>query len=146
VELVHNFSLIHDDIEDDSDTRRHRPTVWSLWGIPQAINTGDAMWAVARLTCHRLGALGHPAERVLRVMVTLDEACVALCAGQYLDLAFEEQREVSLNDYMRMIGGKTAALLSGPMAPSPRTRPSAASWGWRSRSRTTSSGFGAIRR
>ena len=115
VELVHNFSLVHDDIEDDSDTRRHRPTVWSLWGIPQAINTGDAMWAVARLTCHRLGTLGHPAERVLRVMATLDEACVALCAGQYLDLAFEEQREVSLNDYMRMIGGKTAALLSASL-------------------------------
>ena len=116
VELVHNFSLIHDDIEDNSDTRRHRPTVWSLWGIPQAINTGDAMWAVARLSCHRLTALGHPAERVLRVMTTLDEACLALCTGQYLDLAFEEQATVSLDDYARMIEGKTAALLSAALS------------------------------
>lgn len=115
VELVHNFSLIHDDIEDDSDTRRHRPTVWSLWGIPQAINTGDAMWSAARLTCHRLTALGHPAERVLRVMGVLDRACLELCTGQYLDLAFEEQEAVSLADYMRMIEGKTAALLSAAL-------------------------------
>ncbi|HHX43693.1 MAG TPA: polyprenyl synthetase family protein [Chloroflexi bacterium] len=116
VELVHNFSLIHDDIEDNSETRRHRPTVWSLWGIPQAINTGDAMWAVARQTCHRLTAAGHPPERTLRVMATLDEACLALCTGQYLDLAFEQQETVSLADYMQMIGGKTAALLSAALA------------------------------
>lgn len=116
VELVHNFSLIHDDIEDHSDTRRHRPTVWSLWGVPQAINTGDAMWSVARLQCHRLASLGHPPERTLRVMAALDEACLELCTGQYLDLAFEAEGVVALDDYRRMIGGKTAALLSAALA------------------------------
>ena len=115
VELVHSFSLIHDDIEDNSDTRRHRATVWSLWGVPQAINTGDAMWSVARLRCHRLAGLGHPPERVLRVMAALDEACLELCTGQYLDLAFETQETVSLAEYVRMIGGKTAALLSAAL-------------------------------
>ncbi|MCD6520800.1 MAG: polyprenyl synthetase family protein [Anaerolineae bacterium] len=49
IELIHNFSLIHGDIKDRSDTHRHRPTVWSLWGIAQGINTGDAMWTLARL-------------------------------------------------------------------------------------------------
>jgi geranylgeranyl diphosphate synthase, type I len=115
IELVHNFSLIHDDIEDNSQTRRHRATVWSLWGVPQAINTGDAMWSVARLTSHRLAALGHPPERVLRLMAVLDEACLELCTGQYLDLAFETRDTVSLADYMRMISGKTAALLSAAL-------------------------------
>lgn len=115
VELVHNSSLIHDDVEDQSDTRRHRATVWRLWGVSQAINIGDAMWSVARLTCHRLGALGHPEERVLCTMATLDKACLELCAGQYLDLAFEGQGTVSLADYIWMIDGKTAALLSAAL-------------------------------
>jgi len=115
IELVHNFSLVHDDIEDNSETRRHRATVWSLWGVPQAINTGDAMWSIARLTCHRLTALGHPPESVLRLMAILDQACLELCTGQYLDLSFETRDTVSLADYMRMIGGKTAALLSASL-------------------------------
>src|SRR5688572_32800967 len=50
IELVHNFSLIHDDIEDESPQRRHRPTVWSIWGVPQAVNAGDSMYTLARLT------------------------------------------------------------------------------------------------
>jgi len=116
VELVHNFSLIHDDIEDLSTTRRQRATVWSLWGVPQAINAGDAMWALSRGTCHRLLRLGHPAERVLRVIAILDQACLDLCAGQYLDLAFEARRAVSLEEYLCMISGKTAALLSAALA------------------------------
>src|SRR5579872_5377879 len=49
IELAHNFTLLHDDIEDGDVERRHRPTVWSLWGIPQAILVGDAMFALARL-------------------------------------------------------------------------------------------------
>ena len=115
VELVHNFSLIHDDIEDNSETRRHRDTVWHLWGIPQAINTGDAMWSLARLSCHRLAALGHAPEAILRVVAALDRACLELCTGQYLDLAFEGQAVVSPEDYISMISGKTAALLAAAL-------------------------------
>ena len=63
VELLHNFSLIHDDIEDDSPTRRHRPTVWALWGRPQAINAGDAMFTLARTALAGLPAAGYRPNR-----------------------------------------------------------------------------------
>ena len=116
IELVHNFSLIHDDIEDESDLRRHRATVWRLWGIAQAINTGDAMWALARLSMLRLLDRGYRADTVLRVVQLLYETCLELCTGQYLDLAFQSAQSVSLAHYERMISGKTAALFSASAA------------------------------
>lgn len=116
IELIHNFSLLHDDIEDHSETRRHRPTVWSLWGLAQGLNTGDAMWALARLAALRLADQGFAAELVLRVVKLLDETCLELCTGQYLDLAFETASTVSLAAYERMIAGKTAALLAASTA------------------------------
>jgi geranylgeranyl diphosphate synthase type I len=112
IELIHNFSLIHDDIEDMSPTRRHRPTVWAQWGVAQAINTGDAMFTLGRLAVHGLTALGTPAEVVLACLRRLEETSLALCGGQYLDMAFESQAEVSLERYRQMIEGKTAALLA----------------------------------
>jgi geranylgeranyl diphosphate synthase, type I len=116
IELIHNFSLIHDDIEDQSDTRRHRRTVWALWGVAQGINTGDTVWTLSRLAIHRLCEAGHDAETILRVMRRLDEACLALCTGQYLDLCFEQQETVSPAAYLQMIAGKTSALLSASLA------------------------------
>lgn len=116
LELIHNFSLLHDDIEDRSDTRRHRTTVWRLWGIAHGINTGDAMWVLARQAVYRLSALGHASDIVLQVARLLEEACLELCTGQYLDLHFEEAAQVNLADYERMIAGKTAALLSASVA------------------------------
>ncbi|HLI26232.1 MAG TPA: polyprenyl synthetase family protein [Chloroflexota bacterium] len=108
VELVHNFSLIHDDIEDESPLRRHRPTVWSLWGVPLAINLGDALFAEAQLAV--LAQEGPPA-RTLAAAELLGQACRALCAGQHRDLA-PAAALPSLDDYYAMIGGKTAALLA----------------------------------
>lgn len=112
VELIHNFSLVHDDIQDGSRERRGRPTLWARWGVPQALNTGDAMWALARLSLLRLQAEGFPGDIVLEIQRILDEACLHLTEGQHLDLAFESQAVVPLGDYMRMIEGKTAALVS----------------------------------
>ncbi|MBC7236124.1 MAG: polyprenyl synthetase family protein [Chloroflexi bacterium] len=116
IELIHNFSLIHDDIEDHSETRRHRRTVWALWGVPQAINTGDTMWTLARLALHRLSDRGCSPTTLLHVVRQLDQACLELCTGQYLDLWFETQESVSLEAYEQMIHGKTAALLSASLA------------------------------
>ena len=116
VELVHSFSLIHDDIEDHSDTRRHRPTVWRLWGVAQAVNTGDAVWAVSRLSMMRLLDRGYDAGTVLRLVKLVDETCLELCAGQYLDLAFQGVDSVSPADYERMVLDKTAALISASTA------------------------------
>lgn len=112
IELIHSFTLIHDDIEDQSDTRRGRATLWKLWGIPQAINTGDSIFTISRLTTHRLTEIDINTELVLEAQYTLDQACLRLTQGQHLDLAFETQEKVSVDDYLEMIEGKTSALIT----------------------------------
>lgn len=111
IEWVHNFSLIHDDIQDNSQTRRGRPTVWKKWGKPQAINTGDALFALAYLTTQRLCQNGFSADKVLTVHRILNETSLALTHGQHLDIAFEGMDQVSSDAYLDMIAGKTAALI-----------------------------------
>ena len=110
VELGHNFSLVHDDIEDADTERRHRPTLWAIWGVPLAINAGDALFALSRLALYRL-LDGFSERRVLALMRVYDETCLALCEGQYLDISFERQPEVPVEAYLEMIGKKTAALV-----------------------------------
>jgi geranylgeranyl diphosphate synthase type I len=112
LELLHNFSLIHDDIEDDSPTRRHRPTVWKQFGISQALNAGDALFSLAHLALHRLAGRGVPASIALKVLHAFDETCVALTEGQFLDMLFEDRLDVTPAEYFRMTRGKTAALLA----------------------------------
>jgi len=116
IELVHNFSLIHDDIEDGDAMRHHRPTVWRLWGQAQGINTGDALWALARCTFHRILEEGIEPAVCLKALAWFDRAGLALCTGQYLDMAFESQEVVSLEAYLEMISGKTAALMEASTA------------------------------
>jgi geranylgeranyl diphosphate synthase, type I len=112
LELGHNFSLVHDDIEDADQERRHRPTLWALWGIPLAINAGDALFALSRLALYRLlEGEEYEDRRVLDLMKIYDETCLALCEGQYLDISFERRDDVTVNAYYEMIGKKTAALL-----------------------------------
>jgi geranylgeranyl diphosphate synthase type I len=111
VELIHNFSLIHDDIQDQSDTRRGRATVWRLWGEAQAINAGDAMFTLAHLALHRLSQRSLPPERIAAALRILDQTSLALCRGQHLDLDFENRLDVDAEAYLTMIQGKTAALL-----------------------------------
>lgn len=115
IELLHNFSLIHDDIEDRSETRRGRPTVWALWGVAQAINAGDALFTIAHQALWRLRERGVPPEVVLEVAERFDAACLALTLGQHLDLAFEAAERIGVADYLRMIRGKTAALLAAAL-------------------------------
>lgn len=111
VELVHNFSLVHDDVEDESPIRHHRPTVWQRWGTAQAINTGDALFAAAHLALLRLRDRGVPAGTVLRAARALNTACLHLCQGQYLDLEYESRPRVGLRQYRGMVRGKTGALM-----------------------------------
>ncbi len=113
VELGHNFSLVHDDIEDGDTERRHRPTLWALHGIPQAINAGDLLFTLSRIALHRLTDLGFSDTKVLRLMRLHDETCLALCEGQYLDIWASERAEpMSVELYFDMIGRKTAALIA----------------------------------
>lgn len=111
VELLHNFSLIHDDIEDNSPLRRGRPTVWARWGIPQAVNTGDAMFVLSQQALLGLGNSLSPAATI-QAMDIFQEACLNLTRGQYLDLSYENRQDLSPEDYWPMVSGKTAALLT----------------------------------
>ena len=116
LELLHNFSLIHDDIEDGSPQRHGRDTVWRVWGVAQAVNAGDGMFALAHVTLHRLSEVGVAADQVLAVAALLDEASLRLCEGQYRDLSYEERLDVRCDDYLEMVAGKTAALMAASAA------------------------------
>jgi geranylgeranyl diphosphate synthase type I len=111
IEILHNFSLVHDDIEDISPTRRGRPTVWKIWGEAQAINTGDAMFTAAHIAMSRLLERGVPPAIVVRALRRFDETCFLLTAGQYADMAFETRDIVSVDEYVKMITGKTSVLI-----------------------------------
>jgi len=112
VELLHNFSLVHDDIQDNSDKRRGRPTVWVKWGVPQAINAGDGLFVLSNLAITDLAA-GYPAETVVQAAQLLHNTCLDLTRGQYLDISYEKRTDLGVEDYWPMISGKTAALLAG---------------------------------
>jgi geranylgeranyl diphosphate synthase type I len=111
VELIHNFSLIHDDIEDNSEMRRGRPTVWKIWGEAQAINTGDAMFALANLALVDLEKT-ISSNTALQAGKLFHETCLRLTQGQHLDIAFESLDDIDLENYWQMISGKTAALIA----------------------------------
>ncbi|MCS6906639.1 MAG: polyprenyl synthetase family protein [Anaerolineales bacterium] len=111
VEFVHNFSLVHDDIEDRSEYRRGRPTIWAKWGIPQGINAGDALFTISHLTIHRLAEFFSP-DLVLQAAQILLQTCLQLTQGQFLDISYESRAEISLEEYQVMIEGKTAALFA----------------------------------
>ncbi len=112
IELIHNFSLIHDDIEDGSDERRGRTTVWKIWGLAQGINAGDAMFVLAHLALDRLTTPALSLERYFEIHRVFDRATLQLTQGQYLDIGFERADLVTMQHYLEMVRGKTAALLA----------------------------------
>jgi geranylgeranyl diphosphate synthase type I len=114
VEILHNFSLIHDDIEDNSDQRRGRDTLWQIHDIPLALNAGDAMFSLAFLSLDHLQGTCPP-EVQLKSHQLFAATCLSLTKGQHLDISFENQPQVDTSEYLKMIGGKTAALLATSM-------------------------------
>ncbi len=111
IELLHNFTLIHDDIQDRSPNRRHRPTVWRIWGDAQAINAGDALFAAAQLALLRTSPGAVPAASVLALSGEFSRATISIVRGQVHDLENEGRPGVTPEDYLTMIGGKTAAIV-----------------------------------
>lgn len=108
VELLHNYSLVHDDIMDMDEKRRGRPTVHKVWGINMAILAGDLLFskvfeAVAKIPVE--------AEKVVRVLDVIAKTSNELCEGQAMDLEFENKGTVTIEEYMKMISGKTGALI-----------------------------------
>jgi geranylgeranyl diphosphate synthase, type I len=107
VELVHNFSLVHDDLMDGDRMRRHRPTVWSVWSPATAILLGDALLALAQEV---LAEAGTP--RAARATAMLGRTTRELVRGQVLDLGFERRQDVTPAECLDMSAAKTGALLS----------------------------------
>jgi geranylgeranyl diphosphate synthase type I len=111
VELVHNFSLLHDDVIDGDRERRHRRTVWAIWGVPAAILTGDALLALAHEVVLESGCPGATRAGLLLASVTRE-----LTRGQTQDVAFETRDDVTLDECLDMAGGKTGSLLAASAA------------------------------
>lgn len=108
VEIFHNFTLLHDDIMDNADVRRGKPSVYAKWGGNVALLSGDAMLITAYKHLNRISASVLP-----RVMNIFSDMALEVCEGQQYDMDFESMEKVSVVDYMQMIERKTSALLSG---------------------------------
>lgn len=111
VELLHNYSLIHDDIEDEDPVRHGRATLWTRYGLAQAVNAGDALCALSYLSLLASARWQAP-ERVIEMARALHTANLAMCRGQSEDLAFEDRRDVTTEQYLEMIAAKTGALFA----------------------------------
>lgn len=112
VELIHSFSLIHDDVEDADELRHHRYTVWSVWGVNHAVNSGSNTQALVNLAVLRCKEFGHAPDRVLEALRITTNAVLRMTEGQYLDMRLEGPRIPSPEAYRTMVQGKTCALLS----------------------------------
>ena len=110
VELLHNFSLIHDDIQDQSEMRRGRRTLWAMHGAAQAINAGDAMFSLAHLSLTEL-AQTTDVNVYTQAAKLLSLTSLLLTQGQYLDLAYEGMQDLKVDDYWPMVWGKTGVLI-----------------------------------
>jgi geranylgeranyl diphosphate synthase type I len=108
IELIHTFSLIHDDIMDDDEIRRGEPAVHVLWGEPMAILAGDVLFSKAFEAVIRNG----DSEMVKEALAVVVDSCVKICEGQALDMGFEERLDVTEEEYMEMIYKKTAVLIA----------------------------------
>lgn len=115
IELIHNYSLVHDDIQDGDELRRHRSTVWKIWGSPQAINAGSALKMLAGLSILKLRGNGIPPEKQLEVFDILESNCLKMIEGQFMDIDFEQKDGISVKQYQEMIEKKTSALIAGAL-------------------------------
>jgi geranylgeranyl diphosphate synthase type I len=111
LEYVHNFSLIHDDLEDMDRVRHHRPTVWAVWGEPAAIVSGNAMLKIADHAAWKLRSVGVEESVALEAEAVLTDHYLKMMEGQYLDISFETKESVSVDQYLDMIERKTGALI-----------------------------------
>ncbi len=134
LEITHRASLVFDDIQDRSPQRNHRPTVWGVWGVDQAINAGLALTCYARLALHGMAGEGVSQGAILGVHRLLEETVLELCRGQHLDLHYRTERP-SLEQYLEMVRLKTGVLLGAAcetatlVAGSPDKRVAARSFG-----------------
>lgn len=109
IELIHNFTLIHDDIMDEADLRRGLPTVHKKWGVSRAIIAGDALYSKAFeiFSC----AKSEPSQ-IVESLELMSKTCTDICEGQWMDMNFQTRKDVTEEEYMRMVEKKTAVLFA----------------------------------
>lgn len=115
VELVNNFTQIHDDVQGGFPTRANRDALWWVWGPAQAINAGDGMHALARLALFRLLEHDITSEVTFDAVRLMDEASLSTCEGRFMDMEAQERLELSLEAYLRMAVKKNGSLLAGAL-------------------------------
>ena len=108
LEYMHNFSLLHDDIQDRDEIRHHRPTVWYVWGEPKAITAGNVLRSIADVTLS--GLLTEPSD-ALTISRTMTGGCLEMIEGQFLDISYESRKNIAVKEYLDMISRKTGALI-----------------------------------
>ncbi len=111
IEIIHNFTLIHDDVMDRSDERRNRKTVWSRRGTAQTINAGDGLYSLGMSALLDLVRRNVAPEKVLDALALILDACLQTVEGQIMDIEFEQQLDVTPEDYIQMVGLKSGALI-----------------------------------
>ena len=111
LELIHNFSLIHDDIQDQDTERRHQPTAWRVWGMPKALVAGNAMQCAGDLALLSTDYRDPSSEIPVRVSQLLTDNYLEMIEGQCLDLSFESRTAITTEEYLDMIARKTGALI-----------------------------------
>ncbi len=112
MELIHTFSLIHDDIMDKDEMRRGKPSVHMIWGEPMAILAGDTLFSKAFETVLKTNTDNIPPKRVVDALKVVADSCIKICEGQALDISFEGNLNVKEDEYITMIYKKTAALIA----------------------------------
>lgn len=113
IEMIHNFTLIHDDIEDGDTTRRNKPAVWVKYGLDNGINIGDGLFTFAYK--HIIDYQGYDDEQKLKLLKILTDTTLEICEGQALDMSFRKKDSVTEEEYMKMIFKKTGVLLSAAL-------------------------------
>ena len=112
LELIHNFSLIHDDIQDKDKLRHNRPTIWALWGNPKALVAGNNLRVIADITMNNLIRTGLSVNKCLNLNYILTQACLEMIEGQYLDIKYEGRTSLPIELYVEMISKKTGSLIA----------------------------------
>ncbi len=110
LELINSFAAIHADVQDGNTERMGRPSIWWKWGPSQAINAGDGMHALARLSLFRLHEESEPIGRISKALAIVDAATLKMCEGEYLDVLYQERPQVSVEEYIDMAARRVGAL------------------------------------
>jgi geranylgeranyl diphosphate synthase type I len=112
LELIYNFTKVHEDVQEGIPRSDDRDSVWWVWGPGQAINVGDGLYALGKSSLLQLADTKLPLHRLLRVLELFDESCMEMCEGYYLDLTYQERIDVSISSYIRMASSKTGSLFA----------------------------------